>query len=146
MENAVLQQIAAAVTPAVMVSACGLLALGLDNQAARMTTRMRDLAKEHRTLASDHARRATIREQVRVLERRHAHYTRALLSNYGALLAFLLTSTSALVQTVSGWSRTVPLALFGLGVILLVAVSVFTLFAVRLSRRAIELEEQDVLV
>ena len=79
MENAVLQQIAAAVTPAVMVSACGLLALGLDNQAARMTTRMRDLAKEHRTLASDHARRATIREQVRVLERRHPlHHPRAL--------------------------------------------------------------------
>ena len=32
-----LQRIAQAVTPAVMVSACGLIALGLDNQVSRMS-------------------------------------------------------------------------------------------------------------
>ena len=143
--SAELQSIAAAVTPAVMVSACGLLALGLDNQAARMTTRLRDLAKEFRTLAPGAPRRAAIRGEVMVLKERHGFYTRALLSNYVALLSFVLTSTASLLQALLGFSATAPLALFGVGVVLLAMMAIFTLSAVRLSRKAIELEERDVL-
>jgi hypothetical protein len=143
--SADLQSIAAAVTPAVMVSACGLLALGLDNQAARMTTRLRDLAKEFRTLAPGVARRVAIRGEVVVLKERHRFYTRALLSNYAALLAFVLTSTTSLLQSLLGFTAMAPLGLFGVGVGLLATMAIYTLSAVRLSRRAIELEERDVL-
>src|SRR3989337_1419441 len=53
-----IQRIAAAVTPAVMVSACALIALGLDNQVSRMAMRLRELAREHRALPAGHPRRA----------------------------------------------------------------------------------------
>src|SRR5260221_13878797 len=90
-----IQRIAGAVTPAVMVSACGLLALGLDNQAARMSGRLRDLVKEFRACEDD-VRTDLLRREVRVLSKRHGLYVGALLSNYAALLAFVLTSATAL--------------------------------------------------
>ena len=139
------QLIVAAVTPAVMLSACALLALGLDNQAARMTTRLRELAREYRSLAEGEPRRATLREEVNVLSRRHAHYTRSLLCTYGALLAFVITSLSALAAGYTGWSDAVPLVVFVAGVTLLVGAVVFTLLAVRLSREAVVFEERDVM-
>jgi len=138
------QRIAAAVTPAVMVSACGLLALGLDNQAARMTGRLRDLARELRALEPDDARKKTIREETLVLARRHGLYVAALMCNYGALLAFVLTSATALAAIFHS-SNAVPLALFATGVVLLGAMAVCTLLSVRLSRRAIMHEEREVL-
>lgn len=135
----VVQRIAGAVTPAVMVSACGLLALGLDNQAARMTTRLRDLAREFRGDCGD-ARERALRDEVVVLSRRHGLYVAALLFNYGALLSFVLASASAL------WLRTeLVLVTFGAGVLLLAGMAVCTLSSVRLSRRAIVLEEREVL-
>src|SRR5512138_2029878 len=93
-----LQQIAAAVTPAVMVSACGLIALGLDNQIARMALRLRELAREHRAREVSPARRAALAEQIATLDRRHGLYFLALLLNYAALLAFVVTSLLWLAQ------------------------------------------------
>lgn len=95
-----IQQIAAAVTPAVMVSACGLIALGLDNQAARMAARLRELAREWRELEPGNPRRALLAGQVRAFDRRHGFYFRALLLNYGALFAFVVTSLLWLLQAV----------------------------------------------
>ncbi|WP_200883721.1 hypothetical protein [Archangium violaceum] len=46
MDISSLRVIGAAVTPAVRGSACGILATGLDNQSARMTSRTRDMLKE----------------------------------------------------------------------------------------------------
>jgi hypothetical protein len=137
-----LARIAAAVTPAVMVSACGLLALGLDNQAARMTGRLRDLAREYRG-TNDERRRRHLRSETRVLSRRHALYTGALLANYAALASFLLSSATALA-----FGATFPgavLALFGCGVVLLLVMAVSTLLSVRMSRHSIVIEEREVL-
>jgi len=136
-----LSRIAAAVTPAVMVSGCGLLALGLDNQAARMTGRLRELAREFR--ATDDTRRLRhIQTQTAILSQRHRLYTFALMANYTALLSFLLTSATALW---SGAATQQPImALFGGGVLLLATMAVCTLLSVRLSRRAIEIEEREV--
>jgi hypothetical protein len=137
-----LSRVAAAVTPAVMVSACGLLALGLDNQAARMTGRLRELAREGRS--TDDARRLRhLRVEIRVLRRRHALYTAALLCNYGALLSFLLASASALFGGRVG--EPIVVALFGGGVLLLASMAICTLLSVRLSRRSIEIEEREIL-
>lgn len=137
------QRIAAAVAPAVMVSACGLLALGLDNQAARMTGRLRELAKECRALSPGHPRAAAVRAQTLILAQRHRLYTVALMCNYGALLAFVLTSVTALWSHVT--LHALSLVFFTLGVILLASMTVSALLSVRLSRRAIVVEEQEVL-
>ncbi len=144
MDAATLQRVAAAVTPAVMVSACGLLALGLDNQAARMTTRIRDLAREARALSPDAARRAAVLSEIGILVRRHTLYGRALLSNYAALLLFVLTSALSLMGDRTAWVATLPLVTLGLGVLMLVAMAVCALLAIRLSGEAIALEVADV--
>jgi hypothetical protein len=129
-----------------MVSACGLLALGLDNQAARMTTRLRDLAREYRGLVGEAAaRKAALRREVEVLGTRHHLYVLALLCNYGALLAFVGTSLLALAQGIVFVPQGVPLVAFSLGVLLLAAMSVLTLASIRLSRAAIRVEEHEVL-
>src|SRR5512138_1801848 len=106
-----LQQIAAAVTPAVMVSACGLIALGLDNQTARMAARLRELAREWRAI-EESPRRALVAAQVAVLDRRHGLYSRALLLNYGALFSFVVTSLLWLGQAVLPIPSEIPVLFF----------------------------------
>jgi hypothetical protein len=144
MEPDTLQRIAAAVTPAVMVSACGLIALGLDNQAGRLGTRMREMMREWRALDPIDPRRALVRTQVVILGRRHHHLTRALTADYAALLAFVLTSMLYLAAPVLGLPRGLPLVSFTVGVLMLGAVAVFALFALRLSRDAIVLEQAQI--
>src|SRR5512141_2229164 len=90
------QSITVAVTPAVMVSACGLIALGLDNQASRMSLRLREMAREFRELLPASSRRVLIQSQVAIMRRRHRILARALLLNYGALFAFVVTSLLSL--------------------------------------------------
>jgi hypothetical protein len=138
-------QIAAAVTPAVMVSACGLVALGLDNQTARMSARLRELTREWRELPPPSPRRALLAEQVEVLDRRHGLYSRALLANYGALLAFVGTSLLWLLQAATGLPAALPVALFGLGVVLLAAMAVLVIAAILQARSTIEAEAAEVL-
>lgn len=140
-----LERIAAAVTPAVMMSACGLLALGLDNQVARMSARLRDLAREWRELPPPSPRRALVGDQIAVLDRRHGLYSKALLLNYGALLAFVVTSLLWLSQAWWGVPQELPLVVFGLGVAMLAAMAVLVIASVTLARSTIEVEAGDVL-
>lgn len=133
------QRVAAAVTPAVMVSACALVALGLDNQAARVANRLRELAREYRD-HPDAARRPALAEQMTVLERRHAHYIRALRLDYAALLLFVLTSLLYLVRGGLPVPELVPTAAFLSGTVLLAAMAFFVLASLRLSRAAIRME------
>ncbi len=135
------QRIAAAVTPAVMVSACGLIALGLDNQAARVSARLREMTREYREPKGSSIRREDLRVQVEVLGRRHALYVRALLLNYGALLLFVLTSLLSLAQTPLHLPGAVPVIIFTVGVLMLGAMSLFVLASLRLSRAALHLEQ-----
>lgn len=145
MEGASIQRIVVAVTPAVMLSACGLLALGLDNQAARMTGRIRELVRESRGLPPATPRRTALRAEVLILTRRHSLLTTALLCNYGALLAFVLASLLSLAQgIVPLGGEAVPFAVFTVGVMLLAGMAVLTLASVRLSRNAIRHEEEEI--
>lgn len=140
-----LQQIAAAVTPAVMVSACGLIALGLDNQTARMANRLRDLAREWRELSGASARRVVLARQVEVLDRRHGLYSRALLLNYGALFAFVVTSLLWLAQ---GWlplPSALPVLVFAAGVVMLGAMAVLVIASIQQARSTLRLEAREVL-
>lgn len=140
-----LQQIAAAVTPAVMVSACGLVALGLDNQTARMAMRLRDLAREWRDLPGPSARRAGLGQQVAVLDRRHELYSRALLLNYGALFCFVVTSALWLAQAYWTVPAELPVITFAFGVLMLAAMAVLVIASITLARRTIRAEADEVL-
>ncbi|WP_225408375.1 DUF2721 domain-containing protein [Stigmatella hybrida] len=135
--------IGAAVTPAVMVSGCGILATGLDNQVARITTRIRDMVREWRTLPEGHRRRGVLRQEVAIMDRRHALLARALMLDYAAILSFVVTSLLYLLQRRFGVPEVAPVVSFSLGVVLLGGIAVFALASLRLSRRALMLEKQE---
>lgn len=137
--------IGAAVTPAVMVSACGILATGIDNQIGRMTLRIRELLREWRGLPEDSPRRELLRDEVRILDRRHALLARAQLFTYSALLSFVVTSLLYLVQRRFELPEVLPVLSFSLGVVLLGGVAVLALASLSLSRRALALEKRELL-
>ncbi|ABS26685.1 DUF2721 domain-containing protein [Anaeromyxobacter sp. Fw109-5] len=143
MEHA-LEHLAAAVTPAVMVSACGLIALGLDNQIARMSGRLRELAREFRDDDAP-ARRSVVARQVRVLELRHRLYSRAILLNYGALFSFVLTSLLWLGQAYVAIGPAAPMATFGLGVVLMAGMALYVMASIAQARRTVRAEAADIL-
>jgi len=138
------QRIAAAVTPAVMVSACGLIALGLDNQAARMSARLRELAREHRDLPVVHGRRAGVQRQIEAFDGRHRIITRALLLNYGALLCFVLTSFLELSTWLLPVPSAVPLLTFAAGVFMLGGMALLVMLSMSRARSAIMHEIREI--
>ncbi|WP_233595941.1 DUF2721 domain-containing protein, partial [Corallococcus sp. CA031C] len=138
-----IQLIGTAVTPAVMVSGCGILATGLDNQISRITARIRDMVREWRTLPEGHARRALLREEVSIMDRRHAILARAIAFTYAALLSFVATSLLYLLRRSVQVPEALPVVAFSLGVALLGTTAVLALASLRLSRRAITLELGD---
>jgi hypothetical protein len=140
-----LQQIAAAVTPAVMVSACGLIALGLDNQISRMANRLRELVREHRTPGAPAERRAAIAGQVAVLDKRHALYYRALILNYAAMFSFLVTSLLWLALALVPVPPGLPVLVFALGVLMLAAMAVLVIASIHLARTTVEAEAAEIL-
>jgi hypothetical protein len=140
-----LEQIAGAVTPAVMVSACGLIALGLDNQISRMANRLRELVREHRSPGAAADRRTALAAQVAILDRRHALYYRALILNYSALLAFVLTSVLWLGRGLLPIPAGLPVLVFTLGVLMLAGMAVFVIASIHLARSTIQSEAAEVL-
>ncbi|WP_224248560.1 DUF2721 domain-containing protein [Hyalangium gracile] len=135
--------IGAAVTPAVMVSGCGILATGLDNQVARMTTRVREMVREWRSLPEGHARRTLLQQEVAILDQRHALLAKALMLDYAAMLSFVVTSLLYLVQRRFSVPEVAPVVSFSLGVVLVGGIAVYALASLRLSRRAIALEQRE---
>ncbi|MBZ4418742.1 DUF2721 domain-containing protein [Myxococcus sp. RHSTA-1-4] len=135
--------IGTAVTPAVMVSGCGILATGLDNQIARMTARMRDMMREWRALPEGHPRRPILREEVAILDRRHVLLARAIGFIYAALLSFVVTSMLYLTKRHTNIPEALPVVSFSLGVALLGGMALLALASLRLSRRAIALERRE---
>jgi hypothetical protein len=135
--------IASAVTPAVMVSACALFALGLDNQAGRISQRARDLMREHRQLPAESPRREELAQQVLLLDRRHHLLSRCLLLDYGALLAFVATSLLSLAQVRLHLPFFLPIEAFFVGVALLCASAVYALLAIKLARAALRIEIEE---
>ncbi len=138
-----LRLIGAAVTPAVMVSACGILATGLDNQIGRMTSRMREMLREWRTLPEGDARREVLKAEVAILDRRHLLLAQAMGMAYGALISFVLTSLLYLTQRHFAVPEALPGLAFSAGVVLLGGIAVFALASLRLGRDAIALEKRE---
>ena len=145
MQPDALPRIASAVTPAVMVSACGLIALGLINLSVSLSGRLRDLAREHRAGPAGDARRRAIRAQIAILGRRHMTVTWALFLDYGAILAFAATSLLFLGHGVVALPPVVEALAFLLGVVLLCGAAGFAIAAVHLDGGALRIEREDVL-
>jgi hypothetical protein len=145
MDSDALQRITTAVTPAVMVSACGLIALGLDNQASRVSLRLRDLAREFREPGAQPGRQQVIRQEVAVLGRRHGIVVQALLLNYVALLAFVVTSLLSIAQGLLRVPPDVTLAVFLVGVLTLSATAILAIASGLRARAALILEQDAVL-
>jgi hypothetical protein len=116
-----IQGLGAAVTPAVMLSACGLVALGLDHQVARVAARLRELSREPRAPVGPGADHDAAR--LRRLGDRHRLLAHALFLDYAAMTAFVGTSLLALLQAYLPVPQSALLALFTLGVALLAAMS-----------------------
>jgi hypothetical protein len=139
-----LPRIASAVTPAVMVSACGLIALGLINLSQALGGRLRELTREHRAGTASNLRRPVIRKQVAILGRRHLTVTWALFLDYGAILAFSLTSLLFLAHGAVAIPAFVEPLFFLVGVLLLCGSAGFAIAAVHLDGGALRLERLDV--
>ena len=98
-----LQVITSAVAPIVMVSAAGLLFMGVQTKNLHLSDRIRALMAEYRTLASGPAgetRRQQILQQVALFNQRIHLSQRALELLYIAIVCFVLTS---LLLAASPW-------------------------------------------
>ena len=138
-----LQRIAVAVTPAVMVSACGLVALGLDNQVSRMALRLRELAGRYRALDPADRARTQVRRQIELFDLRHRILTRALLLDYAGLFLFVLTSLLSLAQGVLPLPAELPLGVFACGVLCLGGMAVYAIRSLRNARTALRIEQRE---
>lgn len=143
MDISSIRVIGAAVTPAVMVSACGILATGLDNQIGRMTARTREMLREWRALPEGNPRREVLRLEVAILDRRHLLLAKAMGMAYAALISFVVTSLLYLSQRRFGVPDVLPVLSFSVGVVLLGVIALFALASLRLGRDALELEKRE---
>lgn len=95
MEPLNLQTITSAAAPVVMVSAAGLLFMGLQTKNLHLADRIRTLATEYRALVGDpqHKQRLEqLRDQLVLFERRIRFSQRALESLQISMLCFVMTS------------------------------------------------------
>jgi Flp pilus assembly protein TadB len=126
MDFAGVQAITAAAAPIVMVSAAGLLFMGIQTKNLHLSDRLRALTAEHRNLSSlpaHAARRRQIEVQLALFSRRIRLSQMSLESLYLAILCFMLT---ALLLVIVGWvgQRVTVLAV---GVIFVVGVTLVLL-------------------
>ena len=135
----------AMVTPAVMISACGLLLLGVTNKLGRVVDRIRDLNAEDRDMApgSESVRRLSIRNQIDQLVER-AGYLR-----HASGLLYLAVTMFAFSSLCVGLSRLAPVFdvlmlvsfVAGLGVVVWAGILAYR--EMRVSHRAVTEEIKE---
>jgi hypothetical protein len=138
METSIAQLIVQMVSPAVMVSACGLMLLGLGNRYGRVVDRIRAFSGEWRELkkrGEDAPRLRTLEVQLPDLFRRGKLLRNALLFFYVAIFLFVVCSfVIPLTKTA------LPLMLFCTGMACVLTGTLFALRETLLSFRLINLE------
>jgi len=140
-------------TPAIMISCCGLLLLSLQNKYGRIIDRIRQFNTEKRTLLAkealtniDKTRQESIEKQLEILVRRGRYQKNATLSLYIGVIFFVMTSIIiALSFRISTIVMLAVLA-FGLGMLLVLVGAIFAALEIRISYRTtlleIEVEEK----
>ncbi|HSB82118.1 MAG TPA: DUF2721 domain-containing protein [Candidatus Methylomirabilis sp.] len=148
MESADIQVITQAVAPIVMVSAAGLLFMGLQAKNLHLADRVRGLMTEYRALSpgtTDEKRRSQIVEQIVLFDRRIHLSQRALELLYIAIVCFVLTS---LLLAAAPWVRSlmipaIPAGIFIAGVALVLLALLLEYREMHLGLRTIDLEIED---
>jgi Protein of unknown function (DUF2721) len=142
--------ITSAVAPIVMVSAAGLLFMGLQSKNMQLADRIRALTAEYRAspaTAAELERRQHIVDQLRLFERRIRLSQRALELIYLAIVCFVTTSLLLPAVTwLSGRVQAVTVAgIFVLGVILLLCALIVEFMEMRIGLQTIRIEIDDAL-
>ena len=139
--------------PAVMLSACGLFLLGLQNKYSNIINRIRELNEEKRELKLldemnkfQERRFRSIEKQIVGLLRRARLDKNSILSIYSGMVFFMLTSLAIALRDL-GWilrSQIPALILFLIGTALVFVGTIYAYLEVRISYRVVQLEvEQD---
>jgi hypothetical protein len=126
------------VSPAVMLSACGLMLLSLGNRYGRVVDRIRDLSGEWREVKKsgvDADRLRTLEVQLPDMFRRGQLLRNAVLLFYGAIFLFVVCSF-----VIPLTNTPLPLLLFCAGMACVLAGTLFALRETLLSFRLIKLE------
>ena len=133
------------VTPAVMISACGLLLLSISNKLGRIVDRTRDLNSEDRGLSNDieAVRRLSIRNQIDILLRRALLLRNACGLLYLAVAVFALTSFCVGLSNVAMAFEVLMLVLFVIGLAAVVWAGILAYLEIRLSHHAIAEEIKE---
>ena len=143
-EIPVLESISAAVTPVVMLSACGTLTISVNSRQQHLSDRIRAAAAESRLGSVSAERRAQLGEQLVVFNHRFLCSWLASCALYGAICCFGLT-TLVILATQRRLSQGEPLVFtfFLLGIALMIAAVVCVMGEVALSWRTLRLEMRD---
>jgi len=136
--------ISTAVTPVVLVSSCGTLAVSVNARQQHLSDRIRGAAAESRSASVSEERRAQLREQIRVFNRRFGFTWLAASALYGAIACFLVTTLWLVwTQRRLGQGPMLPLIVFVLGLTLMLGAAVCIVLEVALSRRTLQIEMRD---
>jgi hypothetical protein len=138
MEPPTSQLIVQMVSPAVMLSACGLMLLGLGNRYGRIVDRIRDFATEWRALkkaTTDFDRLHTLEVQLSDLFRRGQLLRNAVMLFYVAIFLFVVCSFAIPVT-----GTKLPLLFFCTGMACVLTGTLFALRETLLSFRLIKLD------
>lgn len=139
-------------TPVVMISACGLFLLGLQNKYSNIINRIRELDEEKRELKMQdelnrfqQRRLKSVEKQVVELLKRAKLNKNSILSIYAGMIFFMLTSLSIALKDL-GWilkSEVFSLIIFLVGTGFVFAGTVFAYLEVRISYRVVQLEVEE---
>jgi len=135
-----------------MVSAAGLLFMGVQTRNLNLSDRMRALTREYRGLLSEqahHERLDQIVAQLALFERRIRLSQRALEMLYLAIVCFVMTSLLLVLASAAWLGRFVIPAVIGtifvLGVALLLASLVLEFLELRAGLKTMEIETREIL-
>ncbi len=133
------------VTPAVMISACGLLLLSVSNKLGRIVDRIRELNSEDRGLDAevDMVRRLSIRNQIDFLLRRALLLRNACGFLCFAVAVFALTSLCVGLSGAAYVFEVLMLVLFVIGLATVVWAGILAYLEIRLSHQAITEEIKE---
>lgn len=140
----ILSVISAAVTPVVMISACGTLLINVNNRQQSLSSLVRATSTEIRSASVSTERQAQLHEQLVVFNRRFTCTWFSSCALYGASTCLLLT-TLLIVWTEHRLSQgpLLPLVFFVLGLSLMLGAAISSVVEVALSRRTLQIEMRD---
>ena len=146
-----MQFISGMLAPAIMISSCGLILLGLQNKYSNIINRIRDLNDEKRRLESTESmdavqdkRMRSLKAQIDKLLIRAKLDRNSILSLYLAILSFILTSL-LIAPAYFGYFGLIPLAIafFVAGIALVLTGVIYVALEVSRSYKVVKYEVES---